>query len=101
MEDSTLRLHTPADVGAAIRDRRRTLGWDQAGLAARVGVSRLWVNQIERGKPGAGLGMVLRTFAVLGIEIDATVPTADPRPPDVVTPDINAIVAAARRHDPR
>ena len=92
-----MRLRTPADVGAAIRDRRRTLGWDQAALAARVGVSRLWINRIERGHPGASLGLVLRTFAALGVAVDATVPAADAHPPDSVTPDIAAILAAARR----
>ena len=51
MDDIPLR--TPAAVGALIKDRRRALGLDQAGLAAQIGVSRLWVNQVERGKPCA------------------------------------------------
>ena len=99
MEDHPLKLRTSADVGATIRERRREIGWDQATLAARVGVSRLWVNQVERGKPGAGLALVLRTFGALGIEIDATVPIAERKPPDIITPDIDAIVAAARRRE--
>ncbi len=94
-----LNLRTPADIGATIRERRRSLGWDQATLAARVGVSRLWVNQVERGKPGAALGLVLRTLATLGIALDAMIPTADREPPSIITPDIDAIVAAARRRE--
>ena len=62
-------IRTYADIGALIRDRRRTLGLDQAELAERIGVGRLWVNQVERGKPGASLSLVLKALAALGIEL--------------------------------
>ena len=97
-----IALRTPADIGALIRDRRRALGLDQAGLAAQIGVSRLWVNQIERGKPGASLGLVLRALAAVGIEIsceDREAATPSASPPPVFTPDIDAIVANALRRD--
>jgi HTH-type transcriptional regulator/antitoxin HipB len=84
-------IRTPANLGALIRDRRHGLGFDQAELAKRVGVSRLWINQIELGKPGASVGLVPRTLMVLGIEltpVDAPVAT--------MTPDINAIIEGAR-----
>lgn len=95
---------TPAAIGALIRDRRRALGLGQADLAARIGVSRLWVNQVERGKPGASLGLVLRALAA----VDATLLGRVDGAPDqersstrapIITPDINAIVANARRRD--
>ena len=38
-----MRLRTPADFGAAIREQRRVLDLDQAALARRVGVSRQWI----------------------------------------------------------
>lgn len=92
-----MRLRTPRDIGAIIRDRRRRLGLDQGELAKKVGVSRLWINQVERGKPGASLNLVLRTLAAVGVEL---IPDTGERPPEdaeaVVTPDINAIVQAAR-----
>jgi HTH-type transcriptional regulator / antitoxin HipB len=66
-----ITLRTPADIGALIKDRRRALGFDQAELAARIGVGRLWVNQVERGKPGASLGLVLRALAALGLELSS------------------------------
>jgi len=95
-----LPLRTPADVGALIRDRRRVLELDQADLARMIGVSRLWVNQVEKGKPGASLGLVLRALDALGVrpmvEVGAT--DAPPARP-VATADIDAIVAAARRVD--
>lgn len=65
-----------------------------------AGVSRLWVNQVERGKPGASLGLILRALAVLGVELtaaDAATDTGSSLP--VVTPDIDAIIDGARRKD--
>jgi HTH-type transcriptional regulator / antitoxin HipB len=97
----SIPIHTAGEVGAAIRARRRELGWDQATLADKIGASRLWVNQIERGKPGAGVGLVLRTFAALGLTLTLGTPrtaasdAASPAP--VESPDILAILAEARR----
>jgi HTH-type transcriptional regulator / antitoxin HipB len=92
-----LPLRTPADIGALIRARRRELGLDQAALAKRVGVSRLWINQVERDKPGAGLGLVLRTLGTLGIELSESGPVTGAEPLAVTTPDINAIIENARK----
>ena len=62
-----MRLRTATDIGAAIRERRRSLRWDQRTLAKRVGAGRQWVINAEKGKPRAALGLVLRTLEVLGI----------------------------------
>jgi HTH-type transcriptional regulator/antitoxin HipB len=96
-----ISLRTPAAIGALIKDRRRKLGLDQADLAAQIGVSRLWVNQVERGKPGASLGLVLRALGALGVELRGTsYEEADGKPQSavapIVTPDIDAVIAAAR-----
>jgi len=61
------RLKTPRDLGVIIRQRRKALHWDQARLADRVGVSRQWVIEMEKGKPRAELQLVLRTLNVLGL----------------------------------
>ena len=91
-----VRIRTPKDLGAEIRARRRALGLDQATLAARAGVSRLWVNQVEAGKPGAGVGLVLRTLAVLGLELSAE-PSATASAAKAKAPSIDAILARARK----
>lgn len=62
-----MRLRTPADFGAAIRDRRRKLGLQQKTLAQKVGVGRQWIVELEKGKAGAPLALVLRTMDALGI----------------------------------
>ncbi len=97
-----VQMRTVADVGAAIRARRRALGIDQGELARRIGASRLWVNQIERGKPGAGLGLVLRAFAALDITLIGTDPGEREHEdgthlPSIPSLDINAIIDGLRR----
>ena len=62
-------LRTPAEFGAVIRERRRRAGLNQAALAAKVGVGRQWIVEVERGKPGAPLGLILRTLAALNISL--------------------------------
>ncbi|MDZ7627092.1 MAG: helix-turn-helix domain-containing protein [Parvularculaceae bacterium] len=92
---SGISVRTPADIGALIRDRRKALGLDQGALAANVGVSRLWINQVEGGKPGANLGLILRTLAALDITL--SVATGGPSEAPVTSPDIDAVIAATRR----
>lgn len=61
-------ITTPRDIGAAIRERRKLLGLDQAELASRVGISRQWLIQVENGKAGAGIGLLLRLLNALDLK---------------------------------
>jgi HTH-type transcriptional regulator/antitoxin HipB len=98
-----MRIRTPADLGALIRDHRTSLGLDQKSLAQKVGVSRQWIVDVEKGKPRAEIGLLLRTIGALGIALDAE--KEDPgRPKDTTLShavdahvDIDSIVAAARK----
>ncbi len=91
-------IRTPADLGAVLRDRRKQLKLDQATLAKRIGVSRQWIIEVERGHPRAEFALVLRAVDVLGIQLDAnTGPATEPRRRSAVTPDIDQIVAKARQ----
>lgn len=92
-------VRTPSDLGLLIRSRRRELGLDQRTLAERVGVSRLWIIEFERGKPRAEIGLVLRTLTALGLRLDASTEGAVKRagPSRAAPPDIDAIVDAARK----
>lgn len=95
-----MRLRTATDIGAAIRHRRRSLGLDQATLAKKVGVSRQWIVEMERGKPRAALRLVLRTLEVLGIVLRTADPTtAAPRAalPAAAAVDLDAVLDAHRK----
>lgn len=67
-----MRIHSPADLGLTIRDRRKRMGLAQQALADRVGVSRQWIVEVEAGKSRAEIGLILRTLRELGIVLDAT-----------------------------
>jgi len=90
-------LRTPHDIGAFIRQRRRELGLDQRTLAKRVGVSRLWIIEIEAGKPRAALALVLRTLDFLDVRLSTVEPKKASRLVIPPAPDIDAIVRAARK----
>ena len=90
-----MRIRTPADLGTLIRNSRKKVGLDQSTLAKKVGVSRLWLVEIEKGKPRAEIGLVLRTHA-LRITLSATM--SETAPPKHTESDvgIDLIVATAR-----
>ena len=93
-----MQVRTDRDLGVLIHDRRRELGLDQATLASRAGVSRQWIVEVEKGKPRAEVGLILRTLRVLGIELNARVAGAwspgDVSPGGLV--DIDEIIHHAR-----
>jgi HTH-type transcriptional regulator/antitoxin HipB len=92
-------LRTPIDLGFAIRDRRRRLNLDQDDLAKRVGVSRKWIIDVEKGKPRAELGLVLRTLDALGLRLALSADRA-PSPEEGGEPvpsiDVNKVIERAR-----
>ena len=53
-------IRHPGELGAVIMTVRRTQGLSQAQLADRLGVSRVWLGQVERGKSSPRLDLVLR-----------------------------------------
>jgi HTH-type transcriptional regulator/antitoxin HipB len=86
-------IRTATDLGAVIRERRKQLNLGQAELANRIGTSRQWIVGIEQGRSRAELGLVLRALDALGIRLDSGVV----RSSSTSTPDLDAIVAAARK----
>ena len=92
-------VRTPADLGAVLRDRRKQLKLDQAAFAKRIGVSRQWVIEIERGHSRAELGLVLRAIDALDIQLDASIEPTDRRRSHGGV-DIDTIVAKARKGKP-
>ena len=85
---------TVRDVALIARDRRSSLGWSQAQLAAKVGVGREWIIQFEKGKPTAEWGLVLRVLRELGIAIDLQVLH---EAPDDSANDLDRILNAATK----
>ena len=62
-------LRSDSDFGALVRSERKKRDWTQQELADRVGVSAVWMSQIERGKPTAHFGLILKTLRALEIPL--------------------------------
>lgn len=56
-------------LGAAVRDRRKALGINQAELAALSGVGLAFLYELEHGKPTVRIDKVLAVLEVLGLEL--------------------------------
>ncbi len=65
-----MRIRNAKEIGALARENRLKLKLSQAQLAERVGVSRLWIVQLEKGKSTAQLDLVLRTLDTLGLSLE-------------------------------
>jgi HTH-type transcriptional regulator/antitoxin HipB len=91
-------IRTPSEIGAVIREERRRLGLDQRTLAEKAGVSRQWLIEVEKGKAGAEIGLILRTLNALGISLSTE---EQPRRRSATRSeepvDIDAVVAEARK----
>jgi len=94
-----MRIRTATDLGAFIRERRTKLGMDQIALATKAGTSRKWLVEVEQGKPGAEIGLILRTLKSLEIFIDleADSSVATSPPPKAKTPDINSVLDSLKK----
>lgn len=60
----------PRDLGAALQGLRQSSGLTQGALAARAGVSRKWISEMENGKATAEIGLVCRAFECLGAHLE-------------------------------
>ena len=89
-------IRTPTDLAALIRERRRHHGWDQQSLADKIGVSRQWVIEIEKGKARAEVGLVLRALDALGVSLSLSGGPPKTKPGNTSDVDIDAIVRKAR-----
>ena len=92
-----MHLRTTADLGALIRHHRIKLGLNQSSLAKKVGVSRQWLVELEKGKPRADVGLVLRTLRALGLLLEVEEDTPQNKIAAGIGIDIDAIVNSARK----
>ncbi len=97
-----MQIRTAKDIGALIRDKRKSQKLDQAELAAKVGVNRRWVLEVERGKPRAEIGLVLKTLDALGLTLSIEGETAARRRGgrEIELVDIDAVIENAKRPKP-
>ncbi len=66
-------IRRPSELGAIIAAARRARTLTQGDLAQRLGVSRVWLGQIERGKASARIDLVFRVLNELDVTLTADV----------------------------
>jgi len=86
------------DLASAVRGGRLRAGLSQEQVAARAGVSRQWVGELERGKPTAELGLVLGLLDALelNIELDDRGSAGQPTTASV---DLDGVLDEYRGHE--
>ena len=92
-----MRIRTPRELGAVLRDERRRLGLSQVDLSEKADVSRKWIVEMENGKARAELALVLRALRALGLTLTVERETETRQKRRARAVDIDAIVAAARK----
>jgi y4mF family transcriptional regulator len=62
-------VHSPAEIGAAARERRKTLGYTQAEVAGLCATGIRFISDFENGKPTIELGKALVVLEALGLDL--------------------------------
>ena len=65
---------TPQDIGAIVRQARKSSGLRQDELAGAAGVGLRFIVDLEAGKPTAQIGKALQVLATLGCSLTITSP---------------------------
>lgn len=92
-----MQLRTPHEIGLLVREQRKSKSWTQEQLAKRLGLSRLFIVQLEQGKETVQLGLVMRTLNELGVPMQVNLslrgPVGPSQPPDAI--DLDNIIREA------
>ena len=74
-----IAIHSVGDLGLAVRAVRRSSDVRLDDFAATAGVSKQFASDVERGKPGVRLDLVLKLLDELGIPLTLDIPrSAEP-----------------------
>jgi len=67
-------VRSPADLGRFLARRRRDLTLTQEEVAARIGVNRRYVHEIENGKDILAYRRLFALLRALGLDLQVTTP---------------------------
>lgn len=63
-----MRINTPKDLGAVIKDSRKSKGWTQAVLAKRIGVYQRDISKCETKPDKITIDTLIKLCAALDLE---------------------------------
>lgn len=65
-----MNITTEAELGMQIRERRKKQGFTIAELSMMVPCSPRLLSELERGKRGVSVSVILQLLALLGLKVD-------------------------------
>lgn len=65
-----MKINTPKDISAIIRDSRKLKGWTQADLAERIGVYQRDISNYETKPEKVSADMLIKLCAALDLEFN-------------------------------
>ena len=65
-----MKINTPTDLGAVIKDSRKSKGWTQAALAKRIGVYQRDISNYETKPEKVSVDMLIKLCAALDLELN-------------------------------
>jgi transcriptional regulator with XRE-family HTH domain len=65
-----MKISDAKDLGNAIRNRRKELGYTQKYISEYTGFSASFLSELENGKETAEIGRALMVVSVLGLDIE-------------------------------
>ena len=65
-----MNITTEVELGAIIRERRKKQGLTIVDLSMMVPCSPRLLSELERGKRGVSVGIILQLLALLGLSVD-------------------------------
>ena len=74
---SQTRIHTPKDLGQAVRQQRKHDGLTLVEAAGLVNVGVRFFSELENGKPTVRLDKLLQVINGLGLQLGITSPGGD------------------------
>ena len=64
-----MRIRNTKELGEAIKQTRKELGYTQSDISQRTGLSESFISDIENGKETAEIGKVLLLINLLGLNV--------------------------------
>lgn len=65
-----MKISDVKEFGAAIRNRRKKLGYTQKDISEYTGFSISFLSELENGKETAEIGKALVVAAILGLDLE-------------------------------
>lgn len=97
-----MRTKSVRELGAAIREARVARGQTQRAVATRIHVSQSAISKVEKGFPGASIGLIFQILKALDIPLELGDDGRPSRPKAAHTPsetivDLDAIADTGLR----